>query len=295
MANREEIRKKIMARKAEKAAAEKAKFARMRQVADGDPGSVEKDLTQLADACAAQAEAFDNLRENLDLIQPPKEAALKVRVAAARNYAKAFRQVAEEHPDQLASALSEAYHSLDEQAGALENLADHLGIDLGATPAEEAFAEEGKQELDEADESGMPVGDVGEPPFGDAEEKEAGSEGFVTDRDESGQPRSMEKVDVPRVAAGGGSEGFVTDRDKDAKPSSMKKVEIPQSPGSSEVNKSSRQRPRTQMVSGGTPAAIPAAEFVKNIPQAEGQGQTPGNKSSSKVTPARSAAARGRL
>jgi len=295
MAKPQEIRKKIMARKAERAAAEKAKFAKMRQVADGDPGSVEKDLAQLADACAAQAEAFDNLRENLDLIQPPKEAALKVRVAAARNYAKAFRQIAEEHPDQLAGALSEAYHSLDEQAGALENLADHLGIDLGATPVEEAFAEEGKQELDEADEEGVPAGDVPEPPYEDAEEKEAGSEGFVTDRDEAGQPRKLEQVDVPRVAAGGGSEGFVTDRDKDAKPSTPKRVEIPQSPGSSEQNKSSRQRPRTQIVPGGTPSAVPAAEFVKNIPQAEGMGQTPGNKSSSKATPARSAAARGRL
>jgi hypothetical protein len=231
MAKPQEIRKKIMARKAEKAAAEYEKYAVLRVVAANDPGSVEKDLTQLADACAGQAEAFDNLRENLDLIQPPKEAALKVRVAAARNYAKAFRQIAEDHPEQLAEALSEAYHSLDEQAGALENLADHLGIDLGATPAEEAFAEEGKQELDEADESGVPVGDVGEPPFEDAEEKDAsgsGSAGFVTDRDESGQPRKMDKI--------------------------------------------------------------------KNIPQAEGTGQTPGNKAGSKkVTPARSAAARGRL
>jgi len=293
MANPQEIRKKIMARKADKVAAQRAKYAQMRQVADDDPGSVEKDLTQLADACAAQAEAFDNLRENLDLIQPPKEASLKIRVAAARSYAKKFRLIAEEHPEQLADAISQAYHSLDEQAGALENLADHLGITIDATPVEEAFAEEGRQELDEADESGVPVGDAGEPPFADADEKEAGSEGFVTDRDESGQPRAMDKIDVPRVAAG--ESGFVTDRDKDAKPSSMKRVEIPQSPGSSEQNKSSRQRPRTQIVSGGTPSAIPAAEFVKNIPQAEGQGQTPGNKSSSKVTPARSAAARGRL
>src|ERR1035437_3070865 len=115
MAKREEIRKKIEARKAEKQAASQVKFATMRQVADSDPGQIESDLTQLAEACAAQAEAFENLRENLDLVQAPKEAALKVRVLAARTYAKAFKRIAEEAPEQLAEAVSEAYHSLDEQ------------------------------------------------------------------------------------------------------------------------------------------------------------------------------------
>src|SRR5271168_3429155 len=130
MANREEIRKKVYARKAEKKAAEKAKYAKMRRVAEENAGGVEKSLTNLADACAAQAEAFENLRENLDLVQAPKNAALKVRVAAANNYAKAFKRIAEEAPEQLEAAISEAYHSLDEQAGALEQLAESLGVSL---------------------------------------------------------------------------------------------------------------------------------------------------------------------
>lgn len=227
MANRAALLKKIQARKAEKVAAKKAKYATMRHVAENMPGEIEKDLTLLADACAAQAEAFDALRENLDLIRAPKEASIKVRVAAAKQYAAEFRRIAEESPEQLADAVREAYHSLDEQAGALETLAEHLDIELGATPAEEAFAEEGKAEIAEADEQGVPVGDVPEP-FEESPDKEAGSEGFVTDRDESGQPKPLSK-DVPRVAGDGA--GFVTDRGKDGKPEAPKKVEIPQVEG----------------------------------------------------------------
>ena len=314
MANRAELLKKIQARKAEKQAAEKAKYAQMRVVAESNPGQIEQDLTLLADACAAQAEAFDALRENLDLIQAPKEASYKVRVAAAKEYAVSFRRIAEEAPEQLADAVREAYHSLDEQAGALEMLADHLGVELGATPAEEAFAEEGIQEIEEADEQGVPMGDVAEPGM---EDKEAGSEGWVTDRDESGQPKQPVKVDVPRVAnSGPGAQGFVSDRDGDGKPRSPKKVESPQveggdaqtsikdaskkrsnetpapasafvkdipqaeGKGQTPANKAGHQRPLTQIVSPGTPSAPDAGSFVKDIPQAEGMGQTPGNKKS---------------
>src|SRR5271156_3519985 len=157
MAKPKELLKKIQARKAARIAAEKAKFAQMKHVADNDPGSIEKDLTNLADACASQAEAFDALRENLDLIQAPKEASLKVRVAAARQYGAAFKRIAEEAPGDLADAVSQAYHSLDEQAGALEQLAEHLGIEINSTPVEDAFAEEGIQEMEEAEEKGEPV------------------------------------------------------------------------------------------------------------------------------------------
>jgi hypothetical protein len=317
MANRAEILKKIQARKAEKVAAEKAKYAKMKRVAEEAPGTIEKDLTALADACAVQAEAFDALRENLDLIQAPKEASVKVRVAAAKQYAAEFRRIAEEAPEQLAGAVREAYHSLDEQAGALEMLADHLGVELNATPAEEAFAEEGMEEMEEADERGVPMGDVPEPPYEDQEEKEAGSEGWVTDRDESGSPKQPARVEVPRLAnSGPGASGFVTDRNKDGKPETPKKVEAPQveggmaqtsikdasrrrragetpataeafikdipqaeGKGQTPANKAGHQRPLTQMVTPAKPAPS-AEEFIKDIPQAEGMGQTPGNKKS---------------
>jgi len=324
MANRTEILKKIQARKAEKQAATKAKYAKMRRTAEENAGGVETSLTNLADACAAQAEAFENLRENLDLITAPKEASLKICVAAARNYAKNFKLIAEQAPEQLAEAISEAYHSLDEQAGALEQLAESLGVSVDATPAEEAFADEGIQEIEEADEMGVPMGDVPEP-VGEEEKEAAGGAGggWTTDRDETGHPRTPEKVQIPRAAAGDGSAAFTTDRDEAAQPRAPQKMkipqaqgsakkraldgaesaeafvkEIPQSQGKTEVGagKASHVRPMKQIVPSGTPTGQPAESFVRDIPQSKGMAQTPGNKSSSKVTPARSSsAARGKL
>lgn len=306
MANRQELRKKIQARQAEKQAAIKAKYAKMSQVANDAPGGVEQELQQLADACSAQAEAFENLKENLDLIQAPKEASIRIRAAAAKNYARSFKRIAEEAPQQLAEALSEAYHSLDEQAGALENLAESLGVDLQMSPAEEAFGEEGQQEIGQADEANVPLG------IEEEAEKEAaggGSDAWVTDRDESGQPKKPVEVEVPRVAnSGPGAAGFVTDRDKDAQPKSPDKMKIPQAQGEAQTSikdasdgsasaesfvkdipqsqgktevgagKAGHVRPIKQKGEGSTPTAAPAADFVKDIPQAQGAGQTPGNK-----------------
>ena len=309
MANRAELLKKIQARKAEKQAAEKAKWAKMRHVAEEGAAGVESALSTLAESCAAQAEAFDNLKENLDLIQAPKEASLKVRTAAARNYAKSFKRIAEEQPEMLAEALQEAYHSLDEQAGALEQLADAVGVDLHESPAEEAFGQEGLQEIGEAEEEGEPISE---------DLKESAGEGWTTDRDAQGQPKTPEKIDVPRVAnSGPGAAGFVTDRNSEGKPEAPKKVEIPQaqgeattsikdaskkrsndgakpaeafvkdipqSQGKTEVGagKAGHVRPMKQIVSPGTPSAAGAEEFVKNIPQAQGKGETPGNKAAAK-------------
>src|SRR5271163_129232 len=139
MANRAALLKKIQARKAEKQAAAKAKWAAMRHTAVEGAAEFEKKLACLSELCAAAADGFDNLRENLDLVTAPKEASLKVRVATARNYAKSFQRIAEEAPEQIAEAVQEAYKSLDEIAGTLELAAEQLGVDLNATPVEEAF------------------------------------------------------------------------------------------------------------------------------------------------------------
>jgi|SRR5271166_7155720 len=300
MANPAYIRKRIMARKAEKDAAEKVKYAQMRQIAFGDASGVEKDLVQLADACAAQAEAFDALRENLDLIQAPKEASLKLKTAILRRYAKEFKRIAEEAPQELAQAVSESYHSLDEIAGAIENLAGTLGIDLGATPAEEAFAEEGIQEMDQAEEENVPMGDVPEPGMeGEEEEKEAAGGGggwYTTDRDSTGQPKKPLDVTVPRAASN--NDAWVNDRDKNSKPERPAKMKIPQAEGEGQTpgNKgASRKKADEQIYNayGNTPE--PASAFIKDIPQAEGQGQTPANKAghvrplTQMVTPAKPA------
>jgi len=308
MANRAELLKKIQARLNEKEATEKAKYAKLRRVAEENAGSVETSLTNLADACAAQAEAFGNLRENLDLIQAPKEASLKTRVAAARRYAKRFKMIADQAPEQIAEAINQAYHSLDEQAGALEQLAENLGVQLDSTPVEEAFAEEGIQEIEQADEAGVPMGDVPEP-VGEEEKEAAGGAGggWTTDRAEDGKPRTPEHLQIPRAAAGDGSAAFTTDRDENAQPRRPAKAKIPQAQGESALPKSSADgaepaaafvkdipqsqgktevgagksgnvRPMKQIVPSGTPTAQPAESFVKDIPQSKGMGQTPGNK-----------------
>jgi len=307
MANRAALLKKIQARKAEKVAAYKSKWAKMRHMADEGAGDVEKSLSNLAESCAAQAESFENLRENLDLIQAPKEASVKTRVIAARNYAKTFQRIAEEAPEQLAEALQQAYHSLDEQAGSLEQLAQDLGVDLNATPAEEAFAEEGIQELEGEEEASQTVSEGVE----DEVKEGAGSDAWTTDRDETGQPKVPQTIDVPRVAnSGPGGSGFVTDRNNEGKPETPKKMEIPQAQGESQIasrkrranetpasaeafvknipqaegrtevgaGKAGHVRQMKQIVSPGTPQPPAAEEFVKNIPQSKGRGETPSNK-----------------
>jgi hypothetical protein len=281
MANRAELLKKIQARKAEKQAASKAKWAKMRSTAAQYAPTIEKNLAKLAELCSLAAEGFENLRDNLDLVQAPKEASLKVRVAAARNYAKAFQRIAEESPEMLAEAVQEAYKSLDEIAGTLELAADQLGVDVNATSAEDAFAEEGIAEIEHGEAEGEEIAEE-EAPVDEEIKEGAGSDWFATDRDESGHAKTPEQVEVPRVAnSGPGGAGFVTDRNNEGKPETPSKVKIPQAQGEA-VNASSKRqghvRPMTQIVPSGTPQPAGAEEFVKNIPQAQGKGETPGNK-----------------
>lgn len=312
MANRAELLKKIQARKAEKQAAAKAKWAKMRSTAAEYAPTIEKKLAKLAELCVAASEGFENLRENLDLVQAPKEASLKVRVAAARNYAKSFQRIAEESPEMLAEAVQEAYKSIDEIAGTLEMAAEQLGVDLNATPAEEAFAEEGIAEIEHGEAEGEAISE--EAPVDEEIKEGAGSDWFVTDRDDKGEAKAPEQVEVPRVAnSGPGAAGFVTDRNNEGKPEAPKKVEIPQAQGEAQTSikdaskkrgndgakpaesfvkdipqsqgktevgagKAGHVRPMKQIVPSGTPQAAGAEEFVKNIPQAQGKGETPGNK-----------------
>ena len=87
------LREKIAARKAEREDQQKQKYAKMRLVAEKAPDKLEKCLASLADKCASMAEGWENLRENLGLMKAPHNAALKLRVAAARNYAKNFKRI----------------------------------------------------------------------------------------------------------------------------------------------------------------------------------------------------------
>lgn len=243
--SREVLREKIAARRKAQAEEAKAKFARLRQVAMDEPKEVDAALSELGEALGTMADALTNLKENLDLVQAPKEAALKVRIASARKYASSFRRMAEEAPEVVADALNEVYNSLDEIAAGVENLAENLGVELHGSEVMKEFAEEGKEELAEAKEEGETVeeqiheeaeGTEGTPEdeAEDAEQREemeeeeseevpekfdeheaSGNDWFVTDRDEQGEPKE----------AAAGSDMFVTDRDNGGAPKAPEKVD----------------------------------------------------------------------
>lgn len=299
MANVKELRDKIAARKAQRAAEQKAKYAKMVAVAKKAPEKLEACLARLADKCAGQAEGWENLRENLGLVKASKEAPLKVRVAAARNYAKAFNRIALESPDKLAEALVEAYQGLNDIAADIELAADQMGVELEAAPMMEESVvieapnsfegeEQGVAEdiIEEAEAEGeAPAEELEEKAEGEEEpeeEKEAsGADAWVTDRDEAGQPKAPEQVDVPRVAAAG-SDSFVTDRDKSGEPEAPAKLQIPQAQGAAPVKASKKKAEILQEVGGGHEAQ-PAEKFVKEIPQAEGASEL--NKAAAQLKP----------
>lgn len=182
---------KIKARKAA------TKWAKLRQVADEHAPEAAEALEQLGQAFGELADRVDAFRENLDLVDAPKNAALKTRIAARRALGANFKRIAEESPEIMAGAVNELFHSLDDVAGAVEAFAENMGIELTMTPVEKDFAEEGQEEL----AGDIPVEEI---PM-DEDPKEAnsggGARGWTNDRDENGQPKTPEKATIP-VAQG---------------------------------------------------------------------------------------------
>src|SRR5271166_2357677 len=218
-ANREEVRKAILARRDARKQEKTAQYAKMRETAKA-PAKFAKVLDDLVAKTARQAYSMEALRENLGLVRVAKEAPTKVRIAAAKNYGKRFVRVAEEQPDVLADALKEAYKGLDEQAAAMEIAAEALGIDLGATPAEKAFTDEGKHELELGEDKGEEKAVEEGPDFEAKEETEAEAEAV---------PAEEEPVEEKEAAAG--SDAFSTDRDSAGAPKAPTKAQIPQAQG----------------------------------------------------------------
>ena len=124
----------------------KSSWEKFKRIAAEEPHEVDSALSEVAEALGTMADSLTNLRENLDLIEAPKSASIRVRIATKKKYASRLRKMAEEAPEVVADAIAEVYHSLDDVAGALESLSENLGIDLNLSPAEEAFAEEGIEE-----------------------------------------------------------------------------------------------------------------------------------------------------
>jgi hypothetical protein len=265
-ATREEVRKAILARREARKQEKTAQYAKMRETAKA-PAKFAKVLDELVVKTARQADSMEALRHNLGLARIAKDAPAKVRVAAAKNYGKKFIRVAEEQPDILADALQQAYKGLDEQAAAMEIAAEALGIDLGATPAEKAFTDEGKHELELGEDKGEAVAESEGPEFEAKEETEA--EGDVEAI--QGEPEAEKE-------AAAGSDAFSTDRDPSGNPKAPQKAKAPEAQGAAEGNKqgSGAQEPTKQDYSTNNPPAQGAEKFVKEIPQA--QGKAAGNK-----------------
>ena len=178
----------------------KNKWARLRQVAADEPKEAGGAIAELAEALGVMADSLQALRTNLDLTEAPKTASPKARILAARRYASRFRQIANESPEVMADALSEVYHALDDVAGAVENLAENLGIDLNLSPVEEEFDDE--------------AGHIPEEPVIDEEEFEEGEEEL---KSPDAEPAEEELDEEINKEAAGGIE-FVTDRDETGKP-----------------------------------------------------------------------------
>jgi hypothetical protein len=266
-------------------------------------------------------------------VRAAKDAPLKVRVAAAKRYAAAFKRIAEESPEQLKDALVEAYNGLNDIAADIEFAAEQMGVNLAEDAVsgvgEEMESEpkeiaEGEHEvIEEAEEAGIDVpeevsehaeeeieeeGDgfevdevklVKDEPEEEKEAAGGSSAWWTTDRDESGQPKPPQAVDVPR-AASSGADPWVTDRDEQGSPRAPQKADIPQVKAQAQTSIKDASKKRAEILQkpeGGTPTPAPAEEFVEKIPQSQGKSEAHGNNvgKSAKATPAGTKAARGSL
>jgi hypothetical protein len=239
----------------------------MREVAAKYPSKAGDALGELAYFTSVVASAFSNLREQLDLAEPPRAASPQARIAARKKFAATFRRVAEANPDQIASAVIELYRNVDEIVAGIENFAANMGIELPEdfeeggegmpgmegmeqvgesleSPKEQAHEQAEGTEGSEADKKeDVEIAEKHEEHEGEEtpkeeseEHKEAadtGSSGFVTDRDAEGKPKPPEKAKPSRVATGGA--GFVTNRDQSAEPKPVEQAEIPESQGEAAI------------------------------------------------------------
>jgi hypothetical protein len=276
---REALREKLAALAESKKASQ---FGRLREVAKKEAGKVGEALGELAHSASIMATSFSALKENLDLNEAPRAASLKARVAARKMFANEFRRIAEANPEQLADSVIELYRSLDEIVSGVENFAANLGIELPGPEEEGLPGDILSGDGDEGLHGEMPIGggeDIAPNPLeakgerletpaeeqteieegteGTEEDQQqdeelakeaadAGSAGFVTDRDSESKPKTPEKAEVPRLAAKSkgatGAGGFVTNRDQSAEPKPVEKAEIPVSQGEAAITAALRDK-----------------------------------------------------
>lgn len=254
------------------------KYARLKQVAAEESNDAAEGLEQLAEAFGHLGDAVQTLRENLDLVEAPKEANLHERIASRRAFAKTFRRIAEEAPEAMEQAIGEVYQQLDGVAEALENYAENLGITLAPTgevvetpggadagiilpkPVNEDEIEV-LEEQEVAKDIIEEAGEEGESPAMELEEKAtdpeheldqkldkeatSGADAFSSDRDHDGKPKE----------ATSGSDNFVSDRDDKGEPKTPFRVEVPRLAGV--LNRAVAAKRAKQIVAAAEAAAAP--------------------------------------
>jgi hypothetical protein len=114
-------------------------YPRLRFIAEQEPEEMAGAISQLHPMIADAGTKLAAMTETLGLSPIPKDAPLKVRVAARRKYAEEFRRIAEEHPEEFANMLSEVYQQLEQAVESVEILAENtdveLAVDGGSTAA----------------------------------------------------------------------------------------------------------------------------------------------------------------
>ena len=113
-----------------------AKYATLCRIAMEEPKELGHALKELTAAFTSLAEASEAFTENLDLKTAGEDAPISEKVASRKKYASSLRRIASENPEAVEEAVQELYHSLDEIAEAIENLASNLDIDLGVEDEE---------------------------------------------------------------------------------------------------------------------------------------------------------------
>jgi len=176
---RQELLKKIANRKKARTATAAPKQHKLVLLAKNEPMEVKSALTELANVFGSIRASFLNMRDNLNLSDPPKTASPTEKKAAASKFAAGLKKLAEEEPEQFGAALSEVYGLLDEAAGAIENLAENSGVEIHTE--EEPVIEE-EEHIEE--EPALPPPPVEEEPVEDEVKEASGSDNYWMGNDD---------------------------------------------------------------------------------------------------------------
>jgi ribosome-binding protein aMBF1 (putative translation factor) len=130
-----------------------SKLSNLRHIAENEPEEMATAIDQLQDIVQTMADSLETLKDGLDLVPAdlPKDASVRQKVAARNRYARAFRRIAEEAPEEFAAMLNDFYQKIEEVADKTEILAENTDVELEIPPTQEPEAAENPVEDDVED------------------------------------------------------------------------------------------------------------------------------------------------